>query len=113
MSHAIDQREMNKEQPEILWEVGDQSVHDDRVAVVDVNELISAGWLGDLTKFFLANIHYGLQTRGMSKIEDIGSYCIASFRDVIVPIHTMFGWTFPGQHRRVSDQGDAWMHGLC
>src|SRR5512133_3277229 len=68
MPHALCKRELEKEESKALRKVRYQPIRDDRVAVVDINELVSAGWLRDLTKFFLANIHDGLQTRGVSDI---------------------------------------------
>jgi len=51
---------VNKEQPKILREVVEQALCNNKVSVVDIDKDIGAGRLGELTKLFLARVHYSL-----------------------------------------------------
>jgi hypothetical protein len=58
--HAVGGRKMNEQDPEVLWELFDDAVGDDGIAVVDIFEYVRAGWLRDLAELFLPDEHGGL-----------------------------------------------------
>ena len=72
MSH-IYQWKVNEQHAEIFREVFDESLSDDRIAVVDVGEDVEARWVRDLSQFFLAHEHRGLQTRRVREVKQVSA----------------------------------------
>jgi hypothetical protein len=103
---------VDEQDSEILRELFDQPIHENRIPVVDKNELVQAGGFGELLELLLGHVGVGFQAGSVGNIEQVRADGIASFGLVVVPVHAMLGGADAAQHGGVAYQGNAWIDGL-